>query len=244
MSDGFYTAAAGAMAHIHAMDTIANNLANASTAGFKQQVATFREIQRRADSEVSRQVALDSIRSDFRNGTVMQTGNPMDIALRDDSFFVIDVNGREQFTRAGNFRLDETGMMVTADGNPLLSDSGPILAEAGAAIRINADGQVIRENQTQLDPSQPNVLGRIRRVRFERVGLLQPVGGGRFEAPLAAGQQESQAPVETGALEGSNVSVVASMTEMIWVARAYEMFHRGMTLMDQMSSKAANEINR
>ncbi len=243
MSDGFYTAAAGAMAHIHAMDAISHNLANVSTTGFKQQVATFREVQRQADSEMNRQVVVDRIGADHGKGPIQHTGNPLDLAIRDDSFFVVEAEaGREQYTRAGSFRLDDGGILVTADGLPILSDSGPITVQPGSNVRIDESGRVLRENDSRMDANEPEVIGKIRRVRFERPELLQPVGSTRFEAPQAAEPIASTELLEVGALEGSNVSVVESMTEMIWVARAYEMFHRGMSLMDQTTQRAVGEI--
>ncbi|MEM6733928.1 MAG: flagellar hook basal-body protein, partial [Myxococcota bacterium] len=158
MSDGFYTAAAGAMAHVHAMDAISNNLANVSTTGFKRQVATFREIQKQADSEMNRQVVVDRIGVDLQAGPMSRTGNTLDVALRDDSFFVVQADGGEQYTRAGSFRLDEGGLLVTADGLPILSDAGPIVVQPGSNLRIDDAGRVLRENDIETNPGDPQIL--------------------------------------------------------------------------------------
>ncbi|PTW61775.1 flagellar basal-body rod protein FlgF [Breoghania corrubedonensis] len=202
---------------------IANNLANLNTSGFKNEkllyeeykmpVAKMSEFPRRMDRPLSYVQDFSSFR-DMRGGEIRMTGNPLDVAINGDGFFVVDTPEGERFTRAGNFQINGNGELVTMDGNTVQGDGGPItFAPDETDISIARDGS-ISTNQGQR--------GRLRIVGFENESALNPVGSNLFATNDALPPVDVVSPrVQQGALEGSNVEGVTEMTRMIEVTRAY-----------------------
>lgn len=216
-----YTAMTGANAAQYRQQLLSNNLANASTPGFRAELATFRAVPVRGDGTTSRVFALEATagHSDAP-GPVTNTGRNLDVAVRGGSFLSVQgLDGTEAYTRAGALEVNPEGTLVNAQGLPVLSDGGPLTVPAGAQVDIGEDGTV-----TARVPGQPGqALGRLKlvtpddenRLRRGEDGLFRPVQGDTLNA-------DATARVQSGALEGSNVNPIEAMVGMIAVARQFE----------------------
>lgn len=216
-----YTAMTGANAAQHRQQLLSNNLANASTPGFRAELATFRAVPVRGDGTTSRVFALEATagHSDAP-GPVTNTGRNLDVAVRGSSYLSVQgLDGTEAYTRAGALEVNPEGTLVNAQGLPVLSDGGPLTVPAGAQVDIGEDGTV-----TARVPGQPGqALGRLKlvtpddenRLRRGEDGLFRPVQGDTLNA-------DATARVQSGALEGSNVNPIEAMVGMIAVARQFE----------------------
>ncbi|GHU03802.1 flagellar basal-body rod protein FlgF [Alphaproteobacteria bacterium] len=202
------------------LEVVANNMANVNTPGYKAEEVMFRDYLVKTKSEntpFGRNVAfvqdIGTLR-DTREGPLSMTGAPLDIALQGDGFFVIDTPLGQRFARAGHFRLDDNGMIVTTAGYPLLqsNDMPIILAPNESSVEIANDGTVSTEN---------GQIGKIKVVRFENEQELMSAGDGAFVTK--AEPIEVATPIMLqGMLEDSNVQAVAEMTKMMTILRNYQ----------------------
>lgn len=202
------------------MSVIANNLANMNTTGFKGEKMMFVEhlVRSRGGDKIGgdklafvRDIATAR---DLSEGEFQTTGNPLDLAIHGDGFFVIGTPGGERYTRSGNFQMDPTGQLVTRNGDPLLSDSGEpfFLSPEDTKIDIGIDGTLSTEN---------GVLGKIALVSFENRQDMHLIAGGLYTSRQEAVPVEKPS-INQGMLEGSNIQPIAEMTRMIEVHRTYE----------------------
>lgn len=197
------------------MDAVANNIANSSTAGFKNERILF--VDYLQDVGAGQTIALrkeDGIIVDYSDGPIRVTGNPLDVALRGEGFLQVETPDGIRYTRSGRLHLDPTGMLINADGSAILGDDGlPILTFPGdTSIIIGPDGGV---------SSESGDLGRLALVAFADNGNLRKVGGGLYDTPdlpIAA----LDATLVQGSLEGSNVEPITEMTRMIALMRSYQ----------------------
>lgn len=216
-----YTAMTGANAAQHRQQLLSNNLANASTPGFRAELATFRAVPVRGDGTSSRVFALEATagHSDAA-GPVTNTGRNLDVAVRGGSYLSVQgLDGTEAYTRAGALEVNPDGTLVNAQGLPMLSDGGPLTVPPGAQVDIGEDGTV-----TARVPGQPGqALGKLKLVTPDDENRLLRGADGLFRA--AAGDTldaDATARVQSGALEGSNVNPIEAMVGMIAVARQFE----------------------
>lgn len=202
------------------MAVIANNMANVNTSGFKaeqllvadQQIPSDRPtVDGRISTAYVRDIA--SVR-DPSDGRLDVTDNPLDLALRGDGYFVVSTPDGDRYTRAGHFRLDTNGQVVTEEGYALQGQGGApmTLAPTDATINVARDGTMSAES---------GVIGRVRVVQFLDPKVLQPQGGGL--ASSEAPPQDVAAPeLIQGMLERSNVEPINEIERMIQVQRAYD----------------------
>jgi flagellar basal-body rod protein FlgF/flagellar basal-body rod protein FlgG len=203
------------------LDVIANNIANMNTTGFKADGFVFEEFRRSAarsgvpgaDQRVSF-VVDRATWTDFRAGGVQQTGNPLDVAVDGTGFLVVQTPRGERYTRNGALQINATGELVTADGNRVLGESGPIVFQPqDRAITVARDGTISAGDVGR---------GKLRLVEFAQAGRLEKDVGATFSAPAGlAPQPVTQTRVVQGAIEKSNVQGVLEMTRMIEATRAY-----------------------
>jgi flagellar basal-body rod protein FlgF len=207
------------------MDTIANNIANVNTAGFRSDRSIFQEhlmpvaradgFTRAADRRLSYVIDPGTATS-FQPGTVDRTGADFDLALQGDGFFVVQTPQGERYTRAGNFQVNGLGQLVTPAGHQVLSEGGPI-------VFTNDDGRVSIAPDGTISTAQGS-RGRVRVVTFANPALLKKEGDTEFSAN---GAQPTAAPVSTrimqGMLERSNVQPVVEIGRLIEVNRAYQL---------------------
>lgn len=194
---------------------VANNIANASTTGFRQEGVTFAEHVVALDDAPSLSMARAAVRqTSTLQGGLTQTGGPFDLAIEGEGYFQVETPAGVRLTRAGAFSRNEVGDLVTPEGYPLLDAGGaPVFAPPGAAVNISADGTLSADGQpiTQIGlvvPADGASLQREDGVRFAATGDLVPAETGRMLQ---------------GFLEGSNVDPVSQIARMIEVQRAYEL---------------------
>ncbi|MEM9708764.1 MAG: flagellar hook-basal body complex protein [Pseudomonadota bacterium] len=198
------------------MDSVANNLANMSTTGYRREEMVFAEfVKDVGPGEPSLSMGAARARwSDLGQGALTQTGGTFDIAIEGEGFFLISTPEGEMLSRAGVFAPNAFGEVVTPDGHPLLDEGGaPVFVPAGAAsIAIAADGTLSADGAPLgriglYRPSDPNDLSRQDGVMFDAPGGIEPVEGRMVQ----------------GFIEASNVNPVAEIARMIEVQRAYEL---------------------
>ncbi len=201
------------------LDVIANNMANVNTNGFKARSSLFAEyVMPTASAEEfpapDRSLSYvidDGTPIDFRSGALERTGNPMDVAIQGEGFFVVETPGGERFTRNGALQLDQEGRLVTSDGWPILSEDGPVaFGPEETGIAIAADGSISTDQGAR---------GRLRVVQFENPQLLRNEGANVFASEEPA--LPAIARVESGVIERSNVNAVLEMSRLMEVSRSY-----------------------
>jgi len=224
------------------LNIIANNLANMNTTGFKAKKMMF--VEHLARSEGGNGIAgqpISFVRDiatmrDTTAGTLKETGNPLDMAIRGPGYFVVETEDGERYTRNGHFRLDEAGQLVAQGGHPVLSDSGQpfFFSPEDSAIKVAQDGTVSTENGD---------LGRIRVVRFENDQELRETAGGLLTSESLP--QDVETPdVAQNMLENSNVLPILEIAKMIAVERAYSDVKRFITREDERIRTMMRELNR
>lgn len=223
MDKMLYIAMSGAKQTVLAQTINTNNLANVSTTGFKADLAQFRAMPVFGAGMPTRVYAMTERPAvDMSVGALTTTGNDMDVAVRGEGWIaVLASDGSEAYTRAGNLRLDSTGMLVTGAGYPVLGNGGPIALPPFEKLEIGADGTITIRPIGQ----DPNVLAEVDRIKLVNPpaeemtksldGLMRRTDG--MPAPADANVQ-----LVSGVLEGSNVSAVEAMVNMISLARHYE----------------------
>jgi flagellar basal-body rod protein FlgG len=235
------------------LDTISHNLANVGTNGFKRGHAVFEDLiyqnLRQAGANSSEQTQLPTglqvglgVRTaastrNFAQGTLNGTGNNLDMAIKGQGFFQIQLpDGSTGYTRDGSFQVSAAGQLVTNAGYTL--QPGITVPANAIAISIAADGTV---NATIAGQAQPQVLGQIQLANFTNPAGLEPRGGNLFAETAASGTPSAGAPnsnglgaIQQGFLEGSNVNVVEELVTMIATQRAYELNSKAIQTSDQM----------
>jgi len=259
MMRALWSAASGMMAQELNVDTIANNLANVNTVGFKKQRLEFQDLMyetlREPGSAAAEgvelptgiQVGLGSrpaaTRKLFAQGTFQETGNALDLVIEGNGFFqVMMPNGSVAYTRAGALKLDSEGNVVTADGYPL---EPPMVIPADAtAIAVGSDGTV---SVTTAGASEATTIGQIQLARFANPAGLRNLGHNLLGATAASGEPVTGTPgadglggIAQGMLEMSNVKVIEEMVNMITAQRAYEANSQAIKIADDMLQIANN----
>jgi flagellar basal-body rod protein FlgG len=247
------TAASGMDAQQRKLDITANNLANVNTTGFKKSRAEFQEMlytqQRSAGKgnptgvEIGSGVANSGTQKSFVQGTLEATENPLDVAIEGEGFFRITTSdGDPAFTRAGAFKVDQSGALVTGDGQ--MVDPGIMIPMEAVSINITRDGTV---NVVMDGDTAETEVGRLELTRFQNPAGLRSMGRGLFEPTEASGVPTSGTPGEDGLgaisqgfLEGSNVAVTEEMISMIISQRAYEVNSKVIKTADSMLASATN----
>lgn len=207
---------------------IASNLANADTAGYKRTVETVfeREIYGGAGAQVG--IVSDIPSVDHSQGSVLQTGRPLDLALAGEGFFVLDTPEGPRYTRHGTFMVSPTGQVVDSLGRTLAGAGGPISIPAGAdvsQIHVAKDGSLSANGQT---------IGQIRLVEFADLTKLERGDATTFRAgPSVAPAAATKTIINQGYQERSNVSIVRELTNLTAVARLYEANARSLRTYDE-----------
>jgi flagellar basal-body rod protein FlgF len=216
-----YTAMSGAKATMARQDALANNLANASTTGFRADLSAFRAVPVRGDGAATRVSSLEATAGfDAAEGPIQQTGRKLDAAIRGPGWFSVQgLDGNEAYTRAGSFQLSADGVLQTQSGLAVLGDGGPIAVPAGAEVTIGSDGSVSAKtgNQAPVNVGQLKLVNPpLAELRKGADGLMRTLEGDPAPADPAV-------RVVDGAVEGSNVNPVDSMVGLIAAARQFEL---------------------
>ena len=252
-------AATGMAAQQTNVETIANNLANMNTTGFKEQRAEFQDLlyqniqtpgAQTSDQgtyapngiQIGAGVRTAAIYRITTQGDLQSTGNPYDVAVQGPGYFRIQqADGTDAYTRSGNFSLSPQGQLVTQDG--LVVQPGIAIPQNTLSVTINAQGQV---NATVAGNNTPQTVGQLELTRFPNEGGLNAIGSNLFLETPASGSPQAGVPgsvgygtIQQGYLETSNVNSVDEITALITAQRAYEMNSKVISAADQMLQQTA-----
>ncbi|QCQ22695.1 flagellar hook-basal body protein [Desulfoglaeba alkanexedens] len=206
MRIGSQVATLGSLQQEKRLDVIANNLANANTPGFKKEGVRFEDFM------------FQETYSQYEQGPIRTTGNPLDVALLGKGFFRVQSPDGILYTRAGNLTMDAEGALVTQEGWPVLGQGG-VIELTGRHVRIEPDGQIFDDGFA---------VDTLDLVAFPEGTRMLRVGGNGFRPADAAAAPEAavDCTVEQGSLEDPNFSVVAEMTQLIETLRIFETYQK------------------
>jgi flagellar basal body rod protein FlgG len=176
--------------------------------------------------------------TDFSQGTLRPTGNPLDFALSGKGFFKVDGPNGPLYTRQGAFRFSPAGLLVTSEGYPVqLVGGGSLQSQSAAPLEVAADGSVKQQGQA---------LGKLEVVSFDDAALLSKQGSSYFRVADGAGNPQAAAGVEVqqGKLESSNVGTAEAAVRLVGVMRQFEMLHKAIAIGAEMNKKAVEEVAR
>ena len=208
------------------LEAVSNNLANSSTVGFKKDIVSFDEAFRaRVDQ-------------DFSQGDVVQTDNPLDVALGPEGLFKVETPDGIRYTRNGNFSLNSEGILVDKSGNPVMGQGGAIFfdtVDPDTSVNIDESGQIFVDNA---------LLDTLDVVTFEDMTALENTGDNLYVYTGDSGDEVTleNARLEAGSLEHANVKVVEEMAKMIEYQRMFETYTKSMKTFDEVDSKAINDV--
>ena len=259
MMRALWSAASGMIAQQLNVDTIANNLANVNTTGFKRQRVDFQDLMyqtpRMAGTPVAQGVELPTgiqvglgtraaaTSKIFSQGAFQETGNALDLVIEGDGFFQVTMpSGGTAYTRAGAFKLDSGGNIVTSDGYQI--EPAITIPPNSASISVGTDGTVA---VTLAGQTQQQTIGQITIARFANPAGLSSVGHSLYTTTAASGaadvgppSQDGRGGLAQGVLELSNVQVVEEMVNLITAQRAYEANSQAIKVADEMLQTANN----
>jgi flagellar basal-body rod protein FlgF len=219
-----YTAMSGAKHIMEQQATTSNNLANATTTGFRAQLDSFRSVPVVSDGLPTRTFVVDAtVGTDFTPGPIQQTGRDLDVAVQSEGWVAVQrANGSEGYTRHGSLKVNENGLLQTQNGMNVMGDGGPISIPPDVIVTIAKDGTVSAVN-SGATPGASNVLGRIKLVNPPAESLVRGDDGLFNLKDGNPAEADANVVLLGGALEGSNVNVVDSMVDMISLARQFEL---------------------
>jgi flagellar basal-body rod protein FlgG len=261
MNQALWVAKTGLDAQQTRMTVISNNLANVNTSGFKRTRANFEDLlyqtERQPGGQTSQQtqassglmlgtgVRTVSTEKLFTQGNLVQTGNPLDLAINGRGFFQIQLpDGTLGYSRDGSFQMDSEGQLVTSSGYPV--QPGITIPASAQSITIGTDGTV----SVQLaGSSSTQQVGSLTIADFINPSGLQPKGENLYVETASSGAPQTGAPGQSGlgvlnqgSVESSNVNVVEELVNMIETQRAYEMNSKAISTTDQMLSYVSNNL--
>lgn len=256
MLRGLYTSALAMTTNMQRMDVVSNNIANIDTNGFKKDTAITQsfseELMKRINDPqysfysvpedvggVSLGVFVQSVHTNFTEGSLKKTENSLDLAITGDGFFVVqkaDENGipTEHYTRDGAFTLAASGLLMTKDGFPVIGEGGTVIVPDGEIV-IDDVGNIYA-NDTFVD--------KLKLVDFSNKDTLRKMGSNLYKRIDETTETPFNGMVEQGFVEGSNVNSVKEMVDMISLSRVYEANQKVITTTDTTLQRAVNDLGR
>ncbi len=240
MDSGVYAACAAFVARSQSLDSVANNLANASTAGYRAQHTRFQTVLAQMGqhpiSELGEAVnsfgVLGNTRIDLSQAGLESTGNPLDFALQGPGFFVVQSPQGRFLTRDGNFHLSAQHQLVNSSGDPVMGAQGILTLPADGTINVSPDGTISVNGAAA---------GRLKIVELASGSDVQSVGANYYSAPSQAQLDASKTEVRQGFLESANVNPVEATVELILTQRNAEMMQRALSIFHNEFNKTATE---
>jgi flagellar basal-body rod protein FlgF len=240
MDSGYYAAMTGLVARTQALDIAATNLANAQTPGYRAEREFFRSVvlgPDGADSQLGETVnnygLLGGDRLNLAQGALEATGNPLDLAIEGQGFFMVQTPRGPRYTRDGSFHRAQNGQLVTRAGEPVLSTAGQLIVLPPGEVTVGADGAVSLAG---------GVVARVGVFAFPAGTELTPEGANRYTAPQgAAAAPAADAAIHEGALEAANQDVVEGSLDLVMMQRQAEMMQRALTVFHTEFNKFATE---
>ncbi len=239
MDSGYYAACAGLVARTQALDTIASNMANTSTAGYRAQKNLFSSVLAQTgkgaltplNQAANNYGVLSGTRLDLSQGTMSRTGNDLDVGIEGPAFFTVQTATGTAYTRAGNFQISAKGQLVTAMGDPVLGTNGPISLDKGP-VSISTDGTISANGA---------IAGKLKLVEFAPSIDLKSQGSSYYAAPPNTAVLATKSELRQGSLEGSNVNPVAGVVELIGAQRSAETMRHILSMLDSEMDKTATQ---
>lgn len=256
MVRGLYTAYTGMINQQKRLDTVTNNLANASTTGFKREGLTSKSFDQMLTvklndlsvpylnegiGKMSLGVKIGENYTDYSQGSLKETGNTYDLALAGNGFFTISYtdkkgNTSEKYTRDGEFTMDSEGYLRTLEGDYVQGKGGAIMIPVETSeVSIRDNGDIYADGE---------YVDSLRIVDFEDYNNIEKFGENLYNVVDGATETESTAAVKQGYLEMSNINVVKEMVEMITISRAYESNQKLIQTEDDMLDKSVNQVGK
>lgn len=263
MVKGLYTAHTGMVNEQRRLDILANNLANADTNGYKKEGTTSQtfadelaiKIKDTSNYSMPRKLGVISMGvhigetyTDYNQGSFKVTDNPTDFALSGEGFFAIAFTDKQgntsvKYTRDGAFVVNTQGYLVTKDGDYVLNRDGAMNGNADARIRVNPNLKITVDQMGNIFQDDVQV-GTIGVVDFEDYNYLAKYGENLYDLVQGGTRIASQAEVEQGMIEASNINVVSEMVNMITISRAYQAGQKVINTIDETLDKSANQIGK
>jgi flagellar basal-body rod protein FlgF len=248
---GLYTSAIGMKTQFNKMDVISNNLANVDTTGYKKDIVVSHsfpeELSKRINDSkngfsnnrnigrMSLGIYIDEIHTNYVQGALNQTSDPLNLAIQGKAFFAIGTeDGTEKYTRDGSFVLAPDGRLMTKEGNQVLGQNGAISLEQGD-VRIDDIGNIYVNDE---------FIDQLRILEFDNPESLKKVGDNLLERTDGTTEKNFEGQVIQGFLETSNVNVVREMVDMITATRTYEANQKAIQTHDATLAKAVNEVGK
>ena len=236
-----YVAMTGAKHALEAQATVAHNLANVNSSGFRTQLNALRAVHLFGEGMPTRSYVVDStVGTDHRPGTIQQTGRALDVAVMGKGFLAVQLpDGSEGYTRAGGLNIGAGGMLESPRGHPVLGDGGPIAIPPDVIVTIARDGTVSAVPTT--GKGATNVLGRLKLVNPPEADLARADDGLFKLKSGGTAPAEASVVLASNAIEGSNVNAVEQMIGLISHSRAFEMHMKMLQNADQ-NDRQANQL--
>lgn len=242
MDSGYYAAFTALLGGTQALEVAANNLANISTTGYKAERDFYKSLTASLDNSHRRQLSslnqainnysvLGGTMVDVQPGTLERTGNDLDVAMEGSGFFVIQTKAGLKYTRNGNFRLDANGQLVTARGDPVMGDQGPIQIPSGS-VSISPDGTI---------SSNGAVVDLLRTVDFAPGTVFVPEGNSTYRAATGSPTPAVDPRVRQGMLEASNMNSIGGTIGLIMIQRQTQLFEQALSIFHNDFDKSAAE---
>lgn len=239
-----YVAMSGARETLRAQAANNHNLANASTTGFRADLAAFQARHVAGDGFASRVYATTSTTGfDATSGTLVPTGRDLDVAVQGNGYLAVQaLDGREAYTRAGDLRIDSSGILRTGTGLPVLGDAGPVAIPPHASIAIGADGTVSIVPLGQ-GPETRAEVARIRLVNPADTELTKDADGLLRLKDGSDAPPDAAVTLVSGVLESSNVNVADALVHMIELSRRFELQVRAMKTAEDNGAASARLLS-
>lgn len=249
MIQGFHSAAMGSKAQQRRIESIADNVANVNTTGFKSTRLDFKDaiyatMKKQVEGqdgnlELGHGVLVSSTTKYFRSGSIQNTDNPLDFAINGDAFFTtVDAFGEVKYSRNGSFSIS-----AEANGNFLVNGNGEyVLSSNGNRINLGANPELVTATADGTISVDGQQIARLGMAKFANVDGLEGVGQTSFVPTVASGaaQVADNYSLRQGAVESSNVDMADEMSRLIRTQRAFSLAGKGITTADEMESIANN----
>jgi flagellar basal-body rod protein FlgF/flagellar basal-body rod protein FlgG len=236
MDSGFYAACTGLLAKTDALDLTAGNMANLSTTGYKAQLEFYSSLEasmgNRRLSPLNQAVndygVLGGAAVDLKTGEFQKTGNDLDLAVEGAGFFVVQTPAGIRYTRNGNFHTDAAGRLLTATGDQVMGEQGPVGLPSGT-ITISSDGTISQQGA---------VVAQLKLVTFKPGTSLAAEGSSYYQAPDKSELPADDPRLSQGTLESSNLNPVAAAVSLITLQRHAQLLEQALSIFHSVFNNA------
>jgi flagellar basal-body rod protein FlgF len=222
---------------IDQLEGITNNLANSSSLGYKSfRMHIIKLTQPSETPDVQNEEYLPTFHTDFSQGAIQATGNPLDAAIEGEGFFVVQTASGLAYTRRGNFKLNKNGDLATDTGENVLGKTGSKINGTGGKVEIGGEGDILVDGRK---------VDSLKVVTFTDKTKLVRLPGCMFQDPGTAGAvEEKKLEIHAEHVETSNVNVISEMTQMINVQRMIEFYQKSMQAVSELDKLSSNRVGR